>query len=126
MKPIPPWEYLEMTRKKPGKYKAKKVEVDGIIFDSKREARHYGELQMRLAAGEVAKVELQPVIEIVPKCVGPDGKAQRAITYRGDFKVTYPDGRVEVQDVKGMVTKDFRLKEKMLWALHGIRIVMVK
>lgn len=120
-------EYLAMgKKKKKSKYKNNKTEVDGIIFDSAREARHYGELNLQVAGGQVASFELQPTIEIVPKCKRQDGSMQRAIKYIGDFKVFYPDGTVQIHDVKGAKTAEFLIKEKLLWALHGIEIVVVK
>lgn len=48
------------------KYKNKKVTLDGIVFDSKKEARRYGELSMLQRAGEISDLELQKEFELIP------------------------------------------------------------
>lgn len=94
------------------KYGAKKTVVDGITFDSKAEARYYQELKLLQRAGEVKEIELQPRFLLQPS-FKKDGKTVRAIHYVADFRVTYKEGTVEIIDVKGMETKDFKLKKKM-------------
>jgi len=98
---------------KRSKYNSRKVVVDGIIFDSRKEANKYCELLLLKKAGEIAEIELQPVFELQPAFVTPQGKKVRAITYRADFRVTYHDGRHVVIDTKGYRTKEYLLKKKM-------------
>lgn len=95
------------------KYHNKKVEVDGHWFDSKREASYYNELKLRQRIGEIAEIELQPKFVLQPG-FKRNGKKILPITYKADFKVTYPDGRVQVIDVKGMLTQQYILRKKML------------
>lgn len=87
------------------KYRNVKTKWNGRTFDSKREALYAVALENGLRRGTVTKVEYQPVYELLPR--------PNRIKYIPDFRVTYPDGRVEAIDVKGMETKDFKLKAKM-------------
>ena len=99
------------------KYHARKTEVDGIVFDSKREAARYSELKLLQAAGEIRDLELQPEYElaVAGRVVGK---------YIADFR--YMDGgRVVVEDAKGVRTDVYRLKKKMVEAIYGIKILEV-
>ncbi len=99
------------------KYNARKTVIDGITFDSKREAEFYGELKLRQAAGEIRGFELQPEFVLL-EGFRHQGKAVRGIRYRADFRVYHIDGRIEVVDVKGHQTKEYTLKKKLLLARH--------
>lgn len=94
------------------KYLNKKVTVDGIEFDSVKEANYYLYLKQLQKTGEVVKIELQPRFELLPG-FAKNGKKYRPINYTADFKVTYADGRVEVIDTKGYKTQVFKLKHKL-------------
>ena len=48
------------------KYKAQKTEVDGILFDSKKEAKRYAELKFLEKAGEISNLVLQPLFVLIP------------------------------------------------------------
>ena len=107
------------------KYRNKKVQVDGIWFDSKKESRIYGELKLLKASGEIVGFELQKVFELIPAQRGEDGKViERACTYRADFVVTYPDGEVSVIDAKGSrgLDQKWPIKRKLMLYLHKIRV----
>lgn len=95
------------------KYHNRKVVIDGITFDSRKEGNFYCELKMLRMAGEVKDFSLQVPYELQPKfkCAG---KTERAIKYIADFVVKYKDGRTVVVDTKGFRTKDYLLKRKML------------
>lgn len=95
------------------KYHAIKTTVDGITFDSRKEANYYCELKMLKQAGEVLEIELQVPYELQPK-YWYKGKAIRAITYVADFMVTYADGRIEVIDTKGVRTEAYKIKKRLL------------
>ncbi len=95
--------FLGLSKNKQNKYKNIKTEMDGHVFDSKAEARRYGELKMLARAGEIKGFGLQPSFIL------PGG-----IRYRPDFIVCGSDGTIWVEDVKGMQTKEFKLK-KRLW-----------
>lgn len=99
------------------KYNAKKTTVDGITFDSRKEANYYCELKMLKMAGIVKDFELQVPYELQPK-YRHNGKAIRAITYIADFRVTYTDGHVEIVDVKGVRTDAYKLKKRLLLYQH--------
>lgn len=94
------------------KYKNKKVEIDGHVFDSKAEANYYQGLKMRHASGEIDGFELQPIFNLQP-AFKKNGKDFQAITYIADFMIYLPNGDVEVIDIKGMVTETFAVKRKM-------------
>lgn len=130
---------------KKSKYNACKVTNGSITFDSKAEEKWYFRLK---CDPEVAEIEVHPAFEIFPstrKCLacqerfllpltkcpkcGRKLEVFRAISYVADFKVTYKDGHVEIQDVKGIETEAFKLKRKLFEAAYPaltIRIVRVK
>ncbi len=99
------------------KYNAKKTYVDGIPFDSRKEANYYGELKMRRAAGEILDFELQPEFELQGG-FKHEGKAIRAIKYRADFKIIHKNFDVEIVDCKGFRTKEYAIKKKLLLAKY--------
>lgn len=96
----------------PSKYNNKKTEIDGIKFDSKREADRYCELVRLKQLGAVREFTLQPRFELIPK-FEQFGVKHRATTYVADFDVIWLSGEREVIDVKGFPTEVFKLKEKM-------------
>lgn len=93
--------------------------IDGIIFDSKREAARYGILKMRLRIGEIDGLELQPTFEVT---IG----GKHFCAYTPDF--SYWDktkGRRVYEDVKSSGTaKDaaYRLRKKAAMLQHNIII----
>jgi hypothetical protein len=97
------------------KYHAKKTEVDGIIFDSKKEAARYCSLKLMERAGEITDLQLQVPYELQPKYRRQtDGKAIRAITYVADFVYTdIRTGEQVIEDAKGMETDVFKIKKKL-------------
>ncbi|CDV96392.1 Protein of unknown function (DUF1064) [Desulfitobacterium hafniense] len=99
-----------MTRT--SKYNAKRVQVAGKVFDSKAEANRYRELLLLMKTGEVAEVECQPRF-LLQEGFRKNGKTHRPIYYIADFLVKYADGHTEVEDVKGVKTEVFRIKQKM-------------
>lgn len=99
---------------KRNKYHAVKTEVDGMKFDSKKEAAVYWEYKMQKRAGEIKHFEVKPKIELQPAFVLPSGEKIAAITYIPDYVINHNDGTVEIVDVKGMATEAFKLKWKML------------
>lgn len=100
------------------KYHNVKTVVDGIIFDSKKEARRYSDLKLLQRAGEVITFLRQPEFVIIDKHRNKwTGKMERENKYRGDFAVKYKGmDHWVVEDVKGgdaTKTKDFLLKRKL-------------
>lgn len=109
-------EYLERAGKQTArqklkrkqKYNAEKTWVDGICFDSAKEARMYQDLKILQAAGEIKGFCRQPEFILV------DGNEKtRAITYKADFIVFWDDGRVQIIDTKGYETKEWKRTEKL-------------
>lgn len=118
-KPDPVVPAVEVLPPKRSKYRAVKTVVDGITFDSKKEAARYGDLKLLEKEGKIRDLRLQPPYQLVVNGV----KIGR---YQGDF--LYLDcatGREVLEDVKGMKTAIYRLKKKLVLALHGVEIVEV-
>lgn len=94
------------------KYKAEKINIDGITFDSKDEAKYYEYLKKRKAKGEILNFELQPKYELIAK-FKKLGKSYRAATYSPDFIIYHIDGTEELIDVKGFSTQQGELRKKL-------------
>ena len=95
------------------KYHSKKVRVDGIEFDSKKEAKRYSELKLLERVGEIKELELQKVFELQPS-FKKNGKTYRKTTYKADFYYfNNRTGKYIVEDVKGFKTEVYKLKKKM-------------
>ena len=100
------------------KYHNHPVTVDGIRFDSQKEADRWQELLLMQRAGEITGLVRQVRIEIIPKT-----KLYRAVSYVADF--VYFDkktGKTVYEDCKGYRTKEYLLKRKILYWRHGIEI----
>ena len=120
------------------KYHNKKTEVDGILFDSRKEADYYIKLKARLRTGQISNLQLQVPFELLPSIWKDELKhlktkdkivrkcMQKAVNYIADFVYTdNSTGAEVVVDVKGVKTKEYRLKKKMMLALKGIEITEV-
>lgn len=119
------------------KYGNKKYTVDGITFDSMREAHRYQELKAMQKAGIIQDLRLQVKFVLIPvqreesaevyKSGKNKGKPklgkvlERECSYIADF-VYLENGVLVVEDAKGMRTKDYILKRKMMLFFHGIKI----
>lgn len=93
------------------KYRNKKIVVDNIKFDSILEARRYNELKLLLRAGKIQDLKLQPRF-LLQEGFKKNGKTYRKIEYVADFAYS-ENGKTVVEDVKGFVTKEFKIKEKL-------------
>ena len=100
-----------MNRIRKHKFNAVKTELDGINFDSKKEARYYTELKLRMKAGEVVFFLRQVPLDLPGK-----------VKYRIDFQEFHSDGTVHFIDVKGKKTDMYIAKKKMVEALYPIEI----
>ncbi len=96
------------------KYNAKKTEVNGIKFDSKKEADYCTELDLRIKSGEVIFYLRQVPFDL-----------PGTVKYRVDFQEFHTDGTIHFIDVKGMQTKDFIMKKKMVEDLYPVVIEVV-
>ena len=95
------------------KYRAIPTVLDGIRFASKSEAKRYGQLKLLQLAGEIRWFTCQ-----VPFHLGA------GVRYVCDFLIVYADGRVEVEDVKGMETAMFKVKKKLFEADYQPLVVV--
>lgn len=102
------------------KYHNKKTEVDGILFDSKKEASRYIVLKMMEETGEIRDLRRQVKYELIPK-QRLDGRMHRAVNYIADF-VYIKDGKIVVEDVKGYRTETYKLKRRLMLWKNGIEI----
>lgn len=102
------------------KYGNKKTELDGIVFDSKAEAKRYSQLRMLERAGQISDLQRQVKFELV-RGVRLYGRSRPAIKYIADFVYNQGGHRV-VEDVKGMLTPVYRLKRHLMMAIHSIEI----
>lgn len=128
------------------KYKSKKVVKDGITFDSQKEYKRYCELSSLEREGKITNLRRQVKFVLIPAQYEPDivgkrggrkkGKLiERECSYIADFvyekRIYRPDAFEEVystrlktvvEDVKGVRTKDYIIKRKLMLHIHGIRI----
>jgi hypothetical protein len=104
------------------KYGARRTESHGRTFASKAEATRYGELVLLQSQGLIAGLECQPRFPLVVNGV-------KVADYFADYRYTETDtGRVVVEDVKSEPTRKlaaYRLKKKLVLALHGVDIVEI-
>lgn len=102
------------------KYHAKKTVVDGMTFDSRREADRYLVLKRMEKDGDIEDLRRQVRYELVP-AFDVDGKHYRPIFYTADFVYT-TSGKEVVEDVKGMRTDVYKLKSKLFALRYGMSI----
>lgn len=97
------------------KYRNQKTTVDGIVFDSKREAEYYGKLKLLLKSGDVLSFERQVIypFELNGVKIG---------SYKSDFDVVWKTSGLKVTDCKGFATDLYKWKKKMMLAFYGITI----
>lgn len=102
------------------KYHARKIELDGIVFDSHREAGRYKELKLMQRAGLIRDLQLQEEFILIPAC----GK-ERPAKYHADFSyIDTATGEKIVEDVKSRATrtKDYILRRKIMNWRYNIQI----
>lgn len=100
------------TNNKKSKYNANKVEIDGIKFDSQKEADYYNELKLRLQAGDIKGFCRQAEFILASN-----------VRYKADFVVFNNDGTTEIIDVKGFKTETYKLKKKLFEEKFDLKII---
>lgn len=109
--------------------------MDGLHFDSQREAQRYCDLSLLQRAGQISNLELQKTYELIPAQYETfprfgktgqrlkDGRrcVEKAVTYVADF-VYLQAGKLIVEDAKGIKTPEYIIKRKLMLYIHGIRI----
>ncbi len=119
------------------KYNNKKITIDGMVFDSRKEARRYSELVLLQKAGKITDLQTQVPFELIPaqyesyERYGKNGQrlkdgvrcVEKAVKYVADF-VYKENGVLVVEDTKSPATrtKDYVLKRKMMLFFKGISI----
>jgi hypothetical protein len=106
------------------KYNSKSIELDGHIFDSKIEARYYQQLKWLEANKQILFFRIQPRY-LLQEAFEKDGKKHRKIDYLADFEIHHLDGSIEVVDVKGMETTDFKIKRKLFEKKYPHKLSLV-
>jgi hypothetical protein len=110
-----PGEANPKNRGKRSKYGAEKVELEGMKFDSRKEAKRYTDLRLMEKAGDIANLKRQVPYELVVAFT-------LIATYKADF-VYLKDGKEVVEDVKGYKTEIYKIKKKLMKACHGIEVL---
>ena len=106
------------------KYGNRKVTTEDGTFDSVKEYSRWQELKLMQRAGEIYELQRQVPFVLIPAQKNENGKViEREVRYIADF--TYrnmSDHKLVVEDTKGMRTKEYILKRKMMLYRNGIRI----
>ncbi len=102
------------------KYHNRKVEVDGIMFDSVREASRWRELKHMQSVGLISGLKRQVKFELIPAHVGII-RNERSCSYVADF-VYERDNEVIVEDAKGVRTEVYKIKRKLMRHVYGLEI----
>ena len=109
--------------KKAPKYRNERVTVNGVKYDSKKEAKRASELEAQERLGIITDLERQKKYVLQPSFKFL-GKTIREIAYVADF-VYKENGNLVVEDVKSPITRAnpvYKIKKKMLMYVHGIEI----
>lgn len=119
------------------KYKSKKIIIDGITFDSKKEGARYLQLRELEKKGLIKNLELQKTFELLPpqrekSTMTKNGKEkqgktlERAVNYIADFVYINELGEVVVEDVKGYKNggayQVFTIKRKLMLYVYGVKV----
>jgi hypothetical protein len=109
---------------KKSKYGNIKTVVDGIRFDSQGEGARYSFLKRQLSAGKIRNLRLQVPYELTSKIAKTDtAKAVQAMKYKADFVyINVSTGLEVVEDFKGRLTQEYKLKRKLMRDKHDIEI----
>lgn len=111
--------------KRQAKYANVVCEVDGIKFDSKAERDRWLNLQLLVKAKQISDLQRQVEYVLIPAQKRPSGGVERLCAYRADFVyVDVKTGKTVVEDVKGAVTPEFRIKRKLMLQVHGVEILL--
>lgn len=96
------------------KYRAVQTSVDGKLFASKKEARRYRELKLLVRAGLINDLRCQVSFDLRVNDV-------HVCRYVADF-VYFENGIKVIEDTKGFLTKEYKIKRKLMKAVFGIEI----
>lgn len=125
---------------KKSKYRSQKITRDGLTFDSLKEYRRFCDLLLLERAGAITDLKRQVPFELIPAQYEeiPTGEfykrgvrkgqpkfkrvcIEQSVVYNADFTYT-ENGKTVVEDTKGVLTKDYIIKRKLMLYVLGIRI----
>ena len=106
------------------KYRNQKTVVDGIAFDSRKEANRWAELKLLERAGKITFLQRQVSYVLIPKQVRDGKLLERQVVYKADFAYKDENGNDVVEDVKSPITKtkEYIIKRKLLLWEYGIEV----
>ena len=100
------------------------MQTEDGTFESVKEYSRWQELKLMQRAGEIYELQRQVPFVLIPTQRGEDGKViEREVKYIADF--TYRErcgNRMVVEDTKGMKTREYIIKRKLMLYRLGIRI----
>lgn len=108
------------SKMKKHKYGAVKTTIDGITFDSKREARRYLQLKQMAHANLISKLEVNAALSLKIEYVF-ERDGTKFASYQPDFRYL-ENGNLIVEDAKGKKTKSYITKRRLMKELYGITI----
>lgn len=119
-------------------FNKKTISLDGSVFDSRKEARRWGELSLLLRAGKITDLDRQVKFELIPaqyetyERYGKNGQrlkdgtrlVERAAIYTADFVYTDENGVRVIEDTKSQATRTeaYILRRKLMYARYKIKI----
>ena len=103
------------------KYGNRKTTIDGETFDSLHEAHRFCELKYMQRAGLISDLQRQVPFELLPSQRRNGKVVERPVKYVADFTYT-ENGETVVEDAKGLRTKEYVLKRKLMLWQYGIQI----
>lgn len=119
------------------KYGNRKTVVDGITFDSKKEANRFRELQLLERAGKITALQRQVKYVLIPTQREFSNEIYKKGAHHGQFKpgkvlekecsyiadfAYIQDGAYVVEDTKGVRTEAYKIKRKLMLERYGIQI----
>lgn len=108
------------------KYGNKKIVIDDHKFDSIKEANRYRQLKYMQLAGQIKDLILQPEYVLQEAFKDASGKHNRAIKYVADFQYfDVKSNKTIIEDVKGMKTSVFSMKEKMFRNIYPDKVLIL-
>lgn len=118
----------EITGEPKNKFNAVKKTVDGIKFDSTREAKRYEELKLLVRAGKIKSLRVQVSYPLVKSVKYKNAKrAKPEMIYTADFEYwDIENNELVVEDVKSVATAkltDYIMRRHMMLAFHGIEVL---
>lgn len=133
------WRGIYTSGKKKTKYGANTAVVDGVKFDSKKEAARWCDLRLLERAGQIYDLRRQVKFVLIPEqretncadvytkgpkkgCLKPGKLLERECSYIADFVYLDEHGNKVVEDTKGFRTPEYIIKRKLMLHVHGIRI----